>query len=278
MRNRTVYLDTNVMISTFEGNDSFLVDRVTSLLDDPNACLVLSMENLVEFSQSRNRGAAIDLVRIATSYPHVWIRPFDELHRETLANFARVNFFKTPALNFSPFFSSFQNFFEDPNIAMTPETYVEFSYGSHSLRDLRLKQKEYAIVVAELQKESTKRLFTKAVDDRMMLKLFKDFLGKELDLAAEYCLKNIVKTYRSCPSLNCERHLSTFQTSSVKRKPTASDSVDLVSSIAAFPFVDMFISFDGYLINGLRYVQKKCPEFRAELYDRARLADTKLKF
>jgi hypothetical protein len=271
LNQRTVYLDTNVLISAFEGNDSFLIDRIVSVIDDPESCLVLSLENLMEFSQTTNRGHALDLVRIVTSYPHIWIRSFDELHQETLANFARINYFKVSEVEFSPFFLSFQDFFKDSKIAVTPESFVETAHGSKSLREVQFKQSQHASVLAELQKESTKRLFTRTVEDGVMLKLFRHFLGPELDSAAEYCLKNASKMYRACPSLNCERHLSAYRTSNPKRKPTTSDSVDLISSIAAFPFVDVFISFDGYLVNGLRYVQTKCPEFRVKLLDRAML-------
>jgi hypothetical protein len=268
---RTIYFDANVMISAFEGDDSVLTDRVVSLLDDPGSVLVLSMSNLLEFSQTDKRSDALDLVRIATSYPHYWIRPFEELHQETIANFARVNYFGSPAVEFSPFFLSFQNFFKDSKIAISPEAFVEFSHGSRSLRELQENQIQHASVLAELQKNSTKKLFTKALVEDITLKGIQNFLGSELELASEYCLRNASKMYKACPSLNCERHLSTFRASNPRRKPRASDSIDLISSIAAFPFVDMFVSFDGYLVSGLRYVKTKCADIQTQLIDRSML-------
>ena len=70
---------------------------------------------------------------------------------------------------------------------------------------------------------------------------------------------------RECPSFATDCHLSDYRTANPNRKARPADSKDLTMSIAAFPYVDTFVTDDGYLHNGLLYVKKMMPRLSTNL-------------
>jgi hypothetical protein len=272
---KIVYLDKNVLITAYEGSDAQLRERVQAISKHPEFQVILSEETLIEIAQTKSINGAIALANFATSLAPHWSRPFNELHRDEISNFARRNFFQKAAIPLTTFFRdlselrNLQDFFLDSKIPRTPDLFVRSAHNSPVLSSLQTEQGNHAVILRFLAQLSAKALAkNKEFKDEIDSKHFRSILAAELKEADSYCLANRSKMYRACPSLNCERHLSCYRSSNPNRVPRRSDSVDLTSSIAVFPYVNIFVTFDAYLANGLKYVKTQCPSIKTSIVGR----------
>ena len=268
-----IFLDNQIYIYMFERNDTEQLDKLQYLLSN-NMRLVMSIETLIEFSQS-NFDQAIKLTENVINLNPLWIETFANIQRMELSQFIDNNYpLKIQSVEKQIFHKDFTSLFDSKNI--TPLDFVNEACKNHKSK-LDETNKNHQSILKQLLTYPNNQLYNKITDNNTLnnkiCKLLPQDKLNELKFTLEdkralvkYCIDNKKLLYKDCPSIQCEHYLAKYRTTNKSRKPKLSDSKDYTISIASFPYVDYFITKDGFLFDGLKYVKKHIPKNNTEIY------------
>ena len=273
---KRVYLDNHVFIYAFERKAEPACSQVENILESSAARLVVSIDNLLEFSLSPSAKQAADLTRAAMRYQPLWLGSFLEVQRLEVRDYIFSRFLRRETKPIVVVTDTFNGLFPDSPIEVSPIDFVSISFQAHHREAMIEKHRQHAEILKELQSHihdgtftpehdaiSTKGVILTRLPTRELLEIGMS-IGQIRD-AFEYCIRTKAELYKRCPSMNTERHLTEYRSSNHRRNPLKSDSKDLTQSSAAFPYVDEFFTQDGYLIRGLEYVRKKAPRIQTAI-------------
>jgi hypothetical protein len=272
---KRVFLDNNIYINAFERMRAREIDLVANLLSAPDSVLVLSEELLLEFSQSGSKPQAELLLDSALKHTCIWARNFLDIQKQEVGNFILTSLLKKPSEPVSPFSEKFECLDENSHPNIRPRDLLFAMVDEFNREPLKPNLVEYAKGMQLLQEARKAKSFTpqmSAESDQSILRARissdiatqADAAGHSFDEVLNHCL-NSSNFYNECPSINAERHLADHRASDPRRKPILSDLQDLILSVAVFPYVDYFVTGDGYLIEGLKYVKIKNPQIKTQV-------------
>jgi len=247
----------------------------SQLREEHKISIVLSLDNLIEFSQSSTVDQAVALTRSALSCSPKWIDTFIDIQKQEMRQFIFTKYMNKTVETYSPYQNKFTKFFNGKPVS--PVDFVIAAFDPLQKEKFKNKHEEHARVLGELKDHTKNNKFTKAINDMALNNLIVSKLPQqELDLLGftlndkrdlvSFCLENRSFLYKACPSLNTERHLSDYRSANPNRNPRLSDSIDLTMSSATFTYVDVFVTNDGFLHDGLQYVSKKAPSINTKLF------------
>uniref|UniRef100_UPI0040572FE3 hypothetical protein n=1 Tax=Candidatus Electronema sp. TaxID=2698783 RepID=UPI0040572FE3 len=281
---RNIFLDNQSLIYIFENIDSPDAHYFSQLNKQREITVVLSLENLIEFSKSGTIEQAIELTQAVLTCVPKWIDSFFDIQKQEIHKFIYSEYLKKISQEYNPYKNNFSELFHDEiisplDLTISPLDFVKAAFDPNQKNMFNLKWEQHAGILTELQQHRKYNRITKEIEEITLRNVIVSRLPEKelyqlgfthddkLDLL-RFCLKNKNNFYKSCPSLNTERHLSCYRSLNPKRKPQLSDSIDLTMSIAVFPYVDVFITNDGFLYDGLKYVSKNVRSIQTEIFKR----------
>ena len=274
---RTLYADTQALIYAFRNNDAAWRDFIERHLD-AGYRLVLTEEHLLEFSQWHSLDEARSLIRALLALAPVWFRSFADIQADEVHAFVAFALHRQARPHLTVFRETYESASRiGDRLDLNPEQVVTlFSspVGRDALRKLR---QQHADVLNELKRATASQQLTRphldvayqnAVTARLARgsDLFGALSGGALADAVQFCVKKRKQLMRECMSFAAEDHLSNHRASNPRRIARLSDSVDLTASVAAFPYVDIFLTNDGFLHSGLQYVKTRMPSLATTLH------------
>jgi len=272
-----IFLDNQSHIYIFEQTSSPDARHFNQLYEKYKINIVLSLDNLIEFSQSNMLEQAIELIQAILTRTPRWIDSFFDIQKQEIRQFIYKEYLKKKIQIYNPYRNNFSDFFYGKPIS--PIDFVNVAFDPTQKEQFKHAHKEHAGVLAELQQHRKNKKIMERINDITLNNVIVSRLDqKELDQLGftlhdkrdlvRFCLKNRKNLFKACPSLNTEWHLSHYRSLNPKRKTRLSDSIDLTMSSAAFPYVDTFITNDGFLYDGLKYVSKNVPSIQTKLFRR----------
>lgn len=266
-----VFFDTQILIYALEHRKPEVIDLMDELLRRNGGRLVVSEETLYEFAQSSTVEAAQSLTQGVLTYEPLWLRSFTDIQSEEVAAFAS---FAPQGREVPPTAALCTQFREASDIAgrrrLDPLTFIAAASDPRTRASISDIHVHHAKCLTELTAMVHAGQLTQPVSNRAFASkiaallrrgsnLQPPFADAELPDAIKYCQKHRRRLMRECPSFSTDHHLADYRTANPNRRSRSSDSKDLTISAAAFPYVDTFVTYDGYLHNGLVYVKKKLP-------------------
>lgn len=272
-----IFLDNQAHIYIFENIDSCDWHHFNQLHDNKKINIVLSLDNLIEFSQSNTLEQAVKLTQAVMNCSPKWIDSFLDIQKQEIRQYIFNHYLKKKVQGYNPYKNYFTDFFRAEPVS--PIDFITFAFNGEQKNNFQVKYKEHTDVLTELQTYEKNKIFTTQIEKIALNNVIASRLyQKELDQLGfnlndkrdliSFCLNNSKKLYEACPSLNTERHLTKYRRSDPKRKSKLSDTMDLTMSTAAFPYVDVFITNDRFLYNGLEYVSKKIKSIKTKFFKR----------
>lgn len=274
---QNIFLDNQCHIYIFENTDSPDARHFNQLYEKKQINIVLSLENLLEFSQSDTLEQAIKLTQTVLTYSPKWIDSFPDIQKQEIRQFIYKEYLKKEIQKYTPHLNNFSDFFK--GVAISPLDFVGRAFEPRERKDFENVYTKHANILSELQQHTKNKEVTKEIDDITLYSAIASRLSQQelnhlgftlqdkRDLV-RFCLTNRKNLFKQCPSLNTERHLSKYRSVNPKRKSKKSDSIDLTMSVAAYPYVDIFITNDGFLYDGLKYVSKNTPSIQTKIFRR----------
>jgi hypothetical protein len=275
---QTVFLDTQILIYALEHNRADAQELVEQVIGKTGRRLVASEETLYEFSQSGSAEAAANLTRALLDLNPVWLRSFADIQADEAINFVNCAPLQPDIPRPQAILETFAEaselagkHFIDPIgfVAIARDGRAQQSLAdNHALHAKVLDELTALTQRGELTSEKALIAFTNKVNRLLTRGSERSPAVRRSQLAAAlaFCRKHRRRFMRECHSFSVEHHLSDFRTANPNRSARLSDSTDLTLSSAAFPYVDLFITDDGYLHNGLTFVKKKLPFITTELF------------
>lgn len=273
---KRVFLDNNTYINAFEKKKEPTCSKVSEILLQSDVELVLSEELLDEFAQTDNAEIAEHLLNSALQNKCVWIESFEQIQRKEVGNYVRSSLLNLEVQPIKPFAERY-HLLPDSHPNVQPIDFLRACMAQRHRDRMAASHREHADILKQLQIATKQGLFTSDRNEQALFSLIRSRIPEEVMLQAErigfsfkdvveHCLNNWEVMYESCPSMNTERHLSDYRASDPTRRTRSSDSKDLTMSVAVLPYVDEFVSGDGYLHGGLKYVQRKIPAITTSIF------------
>jgi hypothetical protein len=272
----TLFLDTQALIYALEKEEPPWLDFLNVRLAS-GFRLVLTEETLHEFARSGTLEAALELTRRAMALKPIWIRNFADLEVEELHFFLATAKESVGPIR-SPIFVEDFTFVSQltERHKLSPEQFVEYAFDPRALGGLEEIAQRHAEVLNFLSRAVADGRFTAEIDAQARKAKVKALLsrgtdlvpplaGVELESAVKFSIKHYKWMLRECPAYATEHHLANYRTSNPNRKARTSDSMDLLLSTSAFPYVSTFVTNDGFLHGGLVYAKKNLPHIQTEL-------------
>lgn len=258
---KTIFLDTQSHIYITEKCDHIEQAAFIKISQSGNFTLVGSIYNLVEFAKSQNEEQSIALTAIFDKMPTLWGLDFyeiqmNELYQFIFKNYYNFNIQQTKKLKqFNELHDRCFNTPEDFVLTARKQIFEfekTFSRSAKALDTLTRHGKLntntenaalYNGLIQKMDRIELSGRFFPVVNKRAI---------------ASDIVKNKKKLFfKENISAATEIHLSDYRSSNKNRFARNSDAIDLVSSVSIFPYVDIFVSNDGFLKNGLEYVKKQ---------------------
>jgi hypothetical protein len=269
----TLFADTNALMYAFATKQPDWLKFIESAAASGHR-FVIAEEILREFAGSQRLDAALHLTRSVVNLNPLWIRSFADIQSDEICHFAGAKIDGRPVLPTKVFVENFYEISQlsDENIK-TPEEYVK-SESEKAMREVRTQlAQEHANALDILKTPAAKKQINEDQAQRWILhahlargsNLTPPFQGEALAAALSFCVDQHTELLKACPSYATELHLADFRASDPRRKARPSDSNDYLMSIAAFPYVSIFLTNDGFLHKGLKYVQRHLPHLTTEI-------------
>jgi hypothetical protein len=272
---QTLFADTNALFHAFEKNRSDWLQFIESTVASGHR-LVLTEEILYEFAGSGTLEAALHLARSVADLNPLWLRSFADILSDEVCHFARSEIESAPLTSSTVFAEHFYEISQlNDETKLTPEEFVRFEF--EAMRDGRTQiAQEHASILNMLKTPFAKKQMTKEMEGQVQRSILCARLGRGSDLTARFegaalesavslCVSKYKKLLEACPAYTTEIHLAAFRASDPSRQARPSDSNDYLMSIAAFPYVSIFLTEDGFLHDGLQYAKKRLPQLTTKL-------------
>lgn len=261
-----IFLDNNIFIYTFENKSVDSSIESIELIKGSDCQLVMSLSILNEFAQSRSIEDALYLVRCMEDLTPIWIDDFVDVQRKEILAFVLTKFKRRDNVPAPSVYMGFSDLFD--NKPISPEMYVKYCFEENNQNAARNVGEEHAAVLDALRDAQKDGDIDSDIEcdvrERKIKSLFpreelidEGLACDEIDKATTYCLSRSKELYKFCPSLNIERHIAEYRRRDPNRNAKTSDSEDYKIAISASPYVDFFVTGDGYLRSGLEYASKK---------------------
>lgn len=271
---KKVFLDNNTYINAFEKKNEPACSKVAEILSQSDVELVLSEELLVEFAQTDNQLAAEHLLNSALQNKCIWIESFVQIQQREVGNYVRSTLLKVDVLPIRPFAERYDLLSEDSHPLVQPLDFLRACMVAEQQKEMAESHRLHADYLRELQLAKKQGRFTPEKEKQALFSLIcsriplevvrqAELMSFSFEDIVEHCMRSQKAMYRACPSMNSERYLSDYRASDHTRITRPSDSKDLTMSVAVLPYVDVFVSGDGYLYEGLQYVIKRVPAIKA---------------
>jgi hypothetical protein len=278
-RQKLLYADTNSLIFAYEKHDF----AWRSMLEDYFAngyTLALAEENLIEFAQSPTTEDAVNLAQRVVDLKPVWLRSFADIQADEVIAFAENHdegeLIHPPEIYRQTFESVSQ---VGGNHTLDPISFVKAFSSTKAKAEVRVLRDEHAGILNTLTGAKASGTLAKghllaAFRQALAMRLLRgsDFTpplsASRVEEAVGFCIKHRKWLLSKCPSFAAEYHLANYRCQSPKRKARLSDSVDLTTTVAALPYVDIFVTNDGFLYAGLEDIKRQLPSIKTVLMRR----------
>lgn len=258
---QTLFLDTQNHIYITEKCDPVENNSFNKYIQSNEITLIISLYTLVEFARSQSIEQAIKLADIFTKVNTLCSLDFyeiqiNELYKFILKHF--YNFLAEPVSTFLPINNIYGGAFKNPEDAiLAARAQMQgfertFQRSANALDQLTKNEK----LSAAQQNEALFNNIIRKIEHIEQSGRFFPVTNKRA-IASDIILKRKKQFLRENICAATEIYLSNYRASNKNRNAKSSDAIDLVTSVAVFPYVDIFISNDGFLKNGLEYVKKQ---------------------
>lgn len=262
---KTIFLDNQQYIHIFEKKTNTYVDHFNKIAASNKFTLIANLDNLVEFSASISIEDAYQLSSAFHKIQTKWLKPFYDIQQDELEIFIKTHTTnETKPVSYSPIVS-FSELIENNQI--TIESLIKQASSPTEKIAFREKFEEHKDVLHQLKENGplTSEQFLSSIANYFALRIYnlhkngklKGFNYLQLSNLCTYLVENHKRVYKECLSIGSENHLSDIRAKDKTRVTKASDSIDYTSSIAAIPYVDIFVTNDGFLFECLKYVKNK---------------------
>jgi hypothetical protein len=244
------------------------------LIKDPNCRIVFSGWNIVEISKRRNMGGAISLARFVDKLNPLYILDRRNIQKAEIKKFVFQEIFKE---NFE--FQAIRQFLSEvfyelgitqvPLMASTEKTVKAWMNNPGCMSEINEVENGTPMILRDLQEKLSAGLYTREKQEEVKVRSLKGLLpdtvpngemisNSEKELILERCLVSFKKILKTCPAFSVEWFSFDFRTGNPKRNPQRQDAIDLQHLVPALSYCDYFISNDGYVFDGSRFILKKC--------------------
>lgn len=258
---KTIFFDTQTHIYITEKQDPIENAAFENLIAQNSFHLVCSFYNLVEFAKSQDTIQSIALASIFNRISTLWSLDFHAIQTDELYNFIMRHFYgftTQPIKTLFSFHELYSGAFSSPEQVIIaarnemPSFEKTFAQNAGAL-DILTKHGKLSdnLQKAALRTNIVQKMMR--IENRNRIPPLWDSSNITNDIITNK--RKLLLRENIC--MATEHHLSNFRSSNKHRIARNSDAIDLVTAVAIFPHVDIFITNDGFLKNGLEYVKKQ---------------------